>query len=67
MYVDALFNLPESPLAESPIDAIVADHPRIRVPHLKVRVDFGLSLADSKQLWRVLKTLNSSCKSVFHL
>ena len=67
MYVDALFDLPESALPEGPIDAIVADHPRIRVPGLKVRVDFGLSFADSKQLWRVFKTLNSSCESVFHL
>ena len=67
MYVDALFYLPESALAEGPIDAIVSDHPRIRVPGLKVRVDFWLSFAYSKQLWRVLKTLNSSSESVFHL
>ena len=60
MYVDALFDFPESALAEGPIDAIVADHPRIRVPGLKVRVEFRVSLADGKKLWGLLKTLNSS-------
>ena len=60
MNVDALFDLPESPLTEGPIDAIVTNHPQIRVPGLKFRVDFWLSLANSKQLWSVLKTLNSS-------
>lgn len=55
MNVDALFDLPKSPLTEGPIDTIVANHPRIRIPGLKVRVHFGVSfLADSKELWGVL-------------
>ena len=60
MNVNALFDLPKSPLSEGPIDTIVPYHPRIRVPGLKVRVEFGLSLTDGKQLWGLLKTLNSS-------